>query len=467
MSENPHGSGRLRARWDDLRTGLWFVPSLMMGAGVLVSAVALWLDRWLGSRDLREIPQWIYVSSAEEARNVLSTLLSSMITMTTLVFSITMVVLTLAANQFGPRLVRNFMGSFQTQVVLGTFAMTILYCLIALSAVGLRDGDGDAPFGSVSVAIALTGFSIVLLVLFIHFLARSIVSETLIDRVGRELDELLGELDPLTNRAGTEPAAPEAALPPGFAAGAARFGTDEVGYVQAVEFDHLVEIGHNAKVVIGLYFRAGDYLARGGHSLAIHPSASDTPELRAAVREAIALGIHRTPVQDPEYSIRHLVEIAVRALSPAVNDPYTAVAVVDRLSASLALAMERALPPGVWCDDTGTVRVVCPAPSHASLIGAAFDQIRQNSADKPLLVIHQIQALSRIAEHATLPAQFAALRHQLATLAHDAEQAVRSGSDRETLRTRIDAVMATLPSPDAPAPVQPADHASEPGIQRR
>lgn len=158
--------------------------------------------------------------------------------------------------------------------------------------------------------------------------------------------------------------------------------------------------------------------------------------LRKEILKAIIVGVHRTPVQDSEFGIRHLVEIGVRALSPGTNDPYTAVAVVHRLSASLSRLMGRALPTGVFRDEDGAVRVVCPRPSYASLTGAALDQIRQNGADKPLVVIHLLEALARIAEHASLPSQVAVLLEQLETIEEDAGREIANRSDQAVVKAR-------------------------------
>jgi uncharacterized membrane protein len=359
-----------------------------------------------------------------------------MITMTSLVFSITMVVLSLAASQFGPRLIRNFMASPHTQIVLGTFVMTILYCLIVLAAIGWQGSEGMSPFSTITIAIALMAVSVALLVLFIHTLARSIVSETVIERVGRELDEILDEIEPLPSRLPQDD--PEDALPKDFEQRSACFGPDVSGYVQGIEFDQLIETGQSYGIMIALHFRPGDYLAKGGRGIAICPREHDGPALREKILGAIVMGAHRTPVQDPEFSIRHLVEIGVRALSPGVNDPYTAVAVVHRLSASLSHLMGRALPPGVFRDKSGMVRVVCQQPSYASLTEAALDQIRQNSADKPLVVIHLLEAVARIAEHVRLPSQVQVLLKQLQTIEEDAGREVANGSDRADVKARVE-----------------------------
>lgn len=447
----PRFSSRVRAAWDGVRTSLWFVPTLMMAAAFVLAAIGIWLDLMVFQPDRSNVPWWIYVSAADDARNVLSTLLSSMITMASLVFSITMVVLSLAAGQFGPRLIRTFMASPRTQFVLGTFVMTILYCLIVLTAVGWRGSDGKFSFSTVTIAIVLMGVSIGLLVLFIHTLARSIVSETVIERVGHELDEALAGLEPLENNGPDAPRDEEArdVLPEDFEHRASHFGTKKAGYVQAIGHTSLMEAACACDAMIGLYFGPGDYVARDGRGIAIYPKDKDTPELREKILEAISVGAHRTPVQDVEYSIRHLVEIGVRALSPGINDPYTAVSVVHRLSASLALLMGRTLPPGVFRDKEGTVRVVAPRPHYAGLIGAAFDQIRQNGADKPLIVMQQLEALARIAEHASLPAQFEALRNELNALAQDAEREIANASDTAIVRSRTEETARAIEASEA------------------
>ena len=428
-------SSRLQTIWDAIRTSLWFVPSVMMVVGVVLAGLGFGLDLHFSGVGPGSVPWWVYVSSPSDARSVLSTLLSSMITMTSLVFSITMVVLSLAANQFGPRLIRNFMASPQTQTVLGTFVMTILYDLIVLAAIGWRGEEGLFPFSTITIAMVLMAASIWLLVFFLHTLARSIVSETVIERVGRELDAVLDELEPLPSSLPQDD--PENAIPEDFEQRSACFGPRVPGYVQAIEFDRLVEAVRSSDVVIGLYFRPGDYLVEDGRGIALYPGERDEPALRERILEAIIVGAHRTPVQDLEFGIRHLVEIAVRALSPGTNDPYTAVAVVHRLSASLARLMGRALPPGVFRDEEGTARVVCSQPSYASLTAAAFDQIRQNGADKPLIVIHLLKALDRIAEHVRLPAQAEVLAAQLRIVAEDAEREIVSPSDQADMNARI------------------------------
>ncbi|MCD2317595.1 DUF2254 domain-containing protein [Sphingomonas sp. IC-11] len=430
-----------RITWDRLRTSFWFVPSLMALASVGLVTGTFALERRLTLAGANS-PWFLYVGDPADAQSVLSTLLASMITMASLVFSITMVVLTLAASQFGPRLIRSFMANLQTQVVLGAFVMTIVYCLLALPAIEAREEAGRLPYVSVSVALALTVISVGLLVLFLDTLARSIVSETVIERVGHDLDLLLDEFVPLD--IGSQEEAPAQQAPADLEHRAAFFGPKTAGYVQAIEYGELTALATKADVVVIFYFRAGHYVVPGAPEIAVYPKERLTEELASQVRNTILVGVHRTPIQDADFSIRHLDEIAVRALSAAVNDPYTAVAVIDRLSASLSKLMSRALPPGVFRDESGTVRVLSTEASYEGLIGAAFNQIRQHGAGIPIIALHLLEAIERIAQHVLLPSQHAVLCAHAAAIHQMAHRRIEDDLDRQSIDGRYAAVQRTL-----------------------
>ncbi|HEV7275554.1 MAG TPA: DUF2254 domain-containing protein [Devosiaceae bacterium] len=433
---------RLEVLWESLRTSFWLVPgSMALLAGVLAFLCHL-ADVALSRQNPATLPFLIFVSTPDTARQVTSTLLSSMITMTSLVFSITMVVLTLAASQFGPRLIRSFMANPHTQYVLGVFVMTSVYCLAVLGAIGRASaGDTQQPFVTVSVALLLTLVSVGLLVLFLHFLARSIVSETVIERVGREVDGQVDGFDPIPEERND---ALDDDLPADYRDRARFFGSATDGYVEAIAFERLVEQAREADVLIALSFRPGDYVVIDGNGIGVYPADRCSEDLEEAIQHAIIVGPHRSPNQDPEFSIRHLVEIAVRALSPGINDPYTAAAVINRMSATLSRMMRRALPKGAMRDENGALRLICPHPTYASLLGVAFNQIRQNADGKPIVFIQLLEAIGRIAEHVQLDAQREALRVQLDAVTRAAERDVHEEFDLAAIVARADAARAVL-----------------------
>lgn len=429
---------RLTTYWESVSTSFWFVPSLM----ILVAAGLAWVAGGLDQRvaDDSTLP-FLYRGAPGTARDLLATLLTSMMTMTSLIFSITMVVLSLASSQFGPRLIRIFMASKQTQFVLGCFVMTIIYCLLMSAMLGPVSGEAVRPLPSVTLALALVALSVCLLGLFQHSLARSIMSETVVHRVGGELDRLIHSFTPLRAPPDEKP---DRLLPDAFAEAAFRFGPGKAGYIRAIAFDRLVEVAQDADCFVGLDFRAGDFVVEDGKGIGILSSRPVSEALRRAVREAVVIGAHRTPVQDVEFSIRHLVEVALRAMSPSLNDPYTAIAVIDQLSASLSLLLNRELPPGVFRDAGGRVRVICPRPTHASVIGAAFDQIRQNGAQKPFIVIHLLEAVERIAPHVRLAAHLDVLERQVALILDEVPQESTRAADRQVIARRAEAARTAL-----------------------
>jgi uncharacterized membrane protein len=419
---------------EKLRTSLWLLPTLMGSVAVALSAAATSVDAVLADADPAGMPIFVFVSAAGDARDVLSSLLASMITMTSLVFSITMVVLSLAANQFGPRLIRSFMATRHTQLALGTFVMTSVYCLLQLASVGSSMKNDAEAYPSVSLGIALTLVSVLVLVLYLHFLARSIISETVIKRLGLEITDMLSELDEMAADRNHDS---EDALPKGFEENSRFFGPRTDGFVQSVDLERLCEIAQKRNVFIAFSFRPGDYVIADGGGIGIFPAGRWSEDLQQQVCQAVVVGSRRTSTQDPEFAIRHLVEMAVRALSPGINDPYTAVAVLAQLSAGLAHLMHRALPSSVIKGADGDARIVLPRSTYASLVGAAFNQIRQNAIGKPFVIMHLMEAIQRVADHAQLPQQCDILDEHLAAAVDAVGDVGRF--DQEAVRSRAEA----------------------------
>ncbi len=376
---------RLRHYGEILRASLWLVPALMGVAAVAIAIGLLTLGT--GIPDGLAAYWLLYSGDPQVARELLSALLSGMITMTSLVVSITMVVLTLAAGQIGPRLIRNFIRDRTTQVVLGLFLSDILYLLVVLR--NIDGGKDGVPHLAVSAGTALTVVCLFTLLFYVHKLARSIIYDTVISSVAADLRGTVQRLLPEKRDV-----VPPHAAPSGEAAWI-ELGRD--GYVQTVDLDALVETARQADAVVRLEIGPGHFVIAAGRHVAVHPAGACSPEMRARVRAAFIIGSERTPGQDIEYGIHQMVEIATRALSPGLNDIFTALAVIDNLSASLAHLFARGLEPSVHRDRDGAVRVVRKVADYRGLVGAAFDQIRQAGAGHPAVLIRLLDAIGRLA----------------------------------------------------------------------
>ena len=244
----------LHGFWYRSTTSYWFLPALILLGAVILSFVTLTIDEWAGSGWVTRW-RWIYSHDPAGARATLSTVAGSMITVAGVVFSITIVVLTLASNQFGPRLIRNFMLDKGNQVVLGVFTSTYLYCLLILRRIQAVENATFVPSLSLTVAILLAVLSIAFLIYFIHHVTTFMQVESVVNSVSHELHETLDRLFPDFADQST---GPERGERPALEEPVCTIPIAQSGYVQAVDYAGLVE----AAVVIG----TGDPLSPPGRA---------------------------------------------------------------------------------------------------------------------------------------------------------------------------------------------------------
>lgn len=379
---------RLRTLWERIATGLWFLPATLTVAAIAVAGLAIEVDIDAGGAG----GWWLHQGSADDASTLLSSLTSAMITMATLAISITMVVLTLAAGQLGPRLIRIFMSDKQTQASIGFLLATIVYLILVFRSLNTGQTDGDVPHFAVSLGSLLVLICIFVLLSFIHHLARSIVSDHVVRQAGQALDAAIAEL--LPDAAADDDSRPQ----PLRQSDVVEFSLPAGGYVQAVEFERLVRHARQCEAVIELTFRPGHHLLPGGGHVRVSPAAALRQSLREHIADSILIGPERTASQDLEFSVRQLVEVALRALSPGINDPFTAIAVIERLGVSLARALQRGPTPSAWCDEHGEPRVLVPPETFRGLVDTAFSQIRQAGEGRPAILITMLATLGKLAE---------------------------------------------------------------------
>ncbi|WP_119153386.1 DUF2254 domain-containing protein [Caldimonas tepidiphila] len=414
--------------WEKLRTGLWVVPLAMLPLTILLHQGAGWIDRVAPDQAALRT-WWLYSGSGDDARNLLSTLVAAIITMSSVVFSITVVTLSLAANQFGSRMVRIYMSDLRTKVALGLFTMTIVYCLLGLRAVQKDMPAAEVPHVTVTLGLLLGLTCVLALLLFLHVVARSIVADEVARRVAGELEDSIAQLRPLEPGRRREDAE-DARLPHDFEARSVILASRDEGYVQAVDYEALAALAARHGVLLRLDFKPGEFMCRHGWLGAVHPGEAVDRAFGDAVQDRILIGRQRTPTQDLEFSIRHLIDIALRALSPGINDANTALMVIDRLRGALSRLMGKELAPCVYRDAAGEVRLVCRRSSHADILDAALHQIRQAAARQPAIVIRLLEALARIAEHVRLPEQRESLRHHARLIAAAGLREAQEPGDR-------------------------------------
>lgn len=434
---------------DYLRASYWFVPTVLVLLAIAMAIGLIAADRLYGfAADIG--PWWLFLSEADSARAILSTIATSMITVVSLAFSITMVVLTLASSQFGPRLLYNFMRDRSNQFALGIFLASFVYCLLVLRSVG-TDAKGEfVPHLSTTMAMLLAALSVAVLIHFIHHIADGIQANSVISNVRHELRTIVCRLLPEVR----EPAAlaREEADWRRLTVMTDRGGTQaacrEQGILQAVDQDVLVEWARKHDRLIRLRYRPGEFVIEGNPLFDIFPDAPPDPDAMTPAHNAFQFGHRRTLVQDIEFSFQQLVEIALRALSPGINDPFTAMACIEELGAALALIANRASQPRVLYDRDDAPRLLIKRVDFEGVAEIAFNQIRQNSADYPAVLLRMLETIAAVAQRVRNNADRAVLRRHAEAIHALARESVRDPGDRRALDGRFERAALALAAPD-------------------
>jgi len=389
---------------------------------------------------------WIYSGGAEGASLLLGTVAGSMIAIAGTVFSMTLVALSLASSQLGPRMLRNFMRDTANQVVLGTFVATFVYCLLVLRTIRRADEVSFVPHLSVSIGMLLAMVSIGVLIYFIHHVSVSIQADEVVARVGRELEDGIDRLFPgRLGKAGSEVSEvpSEAALPASFASQARAVGAFEDGYLQLIDADALMASATEEDLQLRLERRPGHYLVKGRAMVMVWPGRV-TESLVGKLNAAFVFGNQRTAGQDVEFSFQQLVEIAVHALSPGINDPFTAIVCVDRLGSGLCRLARRDWPSAHRFDRHGRLRLVAPGSSFAGIVDTAFNQIRQSARSNPAVAIRMLDAIAQIAGHVQGAPNSACLQRHAGMIVERARQAVPEPDDLLAVEAAFKATTAAL-----------------------
>ncbi|MGP0101539.1 MAG: DUF2254 domain-containing protein [Solirubrobacteraceae bacterium] len=431
-------------RREALRTNLWLVPTLEIAFAVALFAGTYALDRAAYDGSV-QLPSFLISGTADAARQILTAIAAAVITVVTLVFSITIVTLTLASTQFGPRMLRNFIRDRITQFTLGSFVATFVYAVLALGAIG-SGGHGDfVPHLSVTVTMALVVLDVAVLVLFIDHIAKSIQLPQVIASIARDLSQAIeAEVAP------PAPGGPKAG--PSLSEMLVRLDEDSgvvrapsSGYLQYVGMSTLIDIASRGHAVIRLLRRPGHFVVEGEPLANVWP-ASAAPGVARALGGAHATGPHRTLTQDLSFAVDQLVEIAIRALSPAVNDTFTALACIDWLGDGLGKMADRWQPATVHRDAAGHVRVITVTVNFDRLLERAHDKIRQASRGMPAVMIRQLDGLTKVMAYTTSPRQRELVLAQAEMIMRACEESVPEQSDRADVRRRYDAVLGSVSS---------------------
>lgn len=433
--------------WERIRTSFWFVPSLMILGSIVFFVATISLDYRL-SRKWAQSVMYIYTGGPEGARALLSTVAGSMMTVTGVVFSVTVVAFTLASQQFSPRLLRNFMRDPGNQFVLGTFMSTFVYCLLVLRTVRQFDGEEFIPHVSVTCATLLAILNIGVLVYFVHHAASSIQAPVIIANVAADLDKAIDRLFPLKmgdeGRHYDDLSQDQQEVAGKVASDGGIVGAPFAGYLQGIDESGIMKFAAEKEIVICCLHRPGDFLAFEQPMVKVWPPGRLDDAMRDGVRSCLAIGGQRTQAQDLEFVIQQLVEIALRALSPSLNDPFTACACIERIRDAFTKMVMRDFPKAYRLDEEGALRVVTHATTLRGMLDAAFNHLRQSGVDNAAVAIRLLEAIEYVGRHAKREGDRRELLRQAEMIERGCRETIAEMNDRADIQAAFDRAVSVL-----------------------
>lgn len=433
---------KLNHWWQEIRSSFWFVPAVMVLDAVVLATVLITVDATV---DLHAVDRWplVFGAGAAGARGLLTAVAGSMITVAGVVFSITLVALSLTSSQYTSRVIRNFMRDRVNQVVLGIFVGIFAYCLVVLRTIRGGDEGAFVPTLAVMGGLILAFIGIAFLIYFIHHISMTIQASSIIVRVSQEtlraVDHLFPkELDEYEDENGEDSLQSALVNQPWSA-----IPTRQTGYIENFDTNVLLDVAVKRGTILRMERGIGEFAIEGTPLVSVINPDGLNEEMAAELNAAYVISRQRTVERDAGFGIRQIVDIAMKALSPGINDTTTAVMCVDYLAAILArFAALRIAPSHLF--HQGELRVLVRGPRYESLLSEAFDQIRQNAAGNVAIMSRMLYALQTIASLTINPSRRQALCERVEWIAELAERTITSPYDRTRFERRLACVREVL-----------------------
>lgn len=435
---------KLSKLWDTLHSSYWFIPSIMAVLATILAFTMLMLDRTGKSIDY----WWIYTGGASGARSLLESVAGSMMSVTATAFSITIVALQLAGSNFGPRILRSIMQDTGNQIVLGTFIGTFIYCLFVLRTIH-GEGDGYESFVpqlSVTMGTLLAIISVGMLIYFIHHASTIIQASHLIENVSDDLHKAIERLFPVHIGHGglDNQELVDREIPFDFEQESRPIRANSSGYLQAIDNEELMKLAQKYNLLLHIQYKPGTYIINGCSLGRVFPSERVNKKLVKKINDAFILGKERTEQQDVEFPINQLVEIALRALSPGINDPFTAIRCIDRLAAGFCHLVQSDFPVPYRYDKSNKLRIIAKPILFDELADSAFNQIRQYGKSDAAVTSRLLEAIARISSYTDNPKYQKVLRHHADMILEDSSNGLSQEQDCKDVQKRYQAVIKSL-----------------------
>ena len=384
----------VRYTWDRLRVSFWFAPAVMAVGAVLLAWIMYWIDGRIPNEILRN-SRFVLSGSPGEIRTMLLGMAGIILATAGVVFTLLTLPLSTVAAQYGSRLLRVFLGDRTTQLVLGMFVAAIVYCLAAALSIPSGDVVQAGPQVTATVGILLMLGSFASLILLVQHISTMLQAPNIAAAAGAELRERGPRRDAgaghkrccACDRAWNGPA------PLWWRQTASRYMLRKPGYIQYIDPDRILTLAQEHDLVIRLLHKPGHFVGEDARVALVWPASRVDEELDRQIRSAFRVGNMRTPTQDIAYAVNQLVEMSVRAMSPAINDPFTAMTCLDHIGEGLALFLRQGEKSSRYYDQNNRLLLILEPVTFAELLDGAFDMLRHCSCDNASVLQHMLAVI--------------------------------------------------------------------------
>ena len=437
----------IRQSLDRLRVSFWFAPLAMAVVSVLLVWIFQFIDAQIPNEDLK-YSRVVLPGDTTDLRSILVGIATTTLATAGVVFSLLTIPLSTVASQYGSRLLRIYLRDRTTQVVLGIFTGTFCFCLFAALTLPPSDPLVEPPQLTISFALVLFLATFASLIALIHHITTMLQAPNIVAAAGEELRSVVHNLsvqeglDNCTDQANDKLMPTELEQNPGYAIQAMN-----TGYIQSVDIEHLIHLAKDADLVIRLVRKPGNYVETGSLIALAWPGEHIDHHTAGRISRTFWLGKNRNPIQDVEYAVNQLAEVALRAMSPAINDPFTAMTCLDYIGTGLALFVENDHPRLYFSDGNGSPRLYFEPVKFSELLSAAFDMLRHASCDNVAVLLRILDAIQTIGQNAILENQRKELILQVERVLEESQNGQLINRDKAAIRNRCETLVSEFGRP--------------------
>lgn len=440
-----------RNTWDRLEVSFWFAPTIMALGAVLLAWAMFWLDSQISNAALAN-SRFVLSGTPGEMRSALLGMAGTVLGTAGVVFTLLTLPLSTVAAQYGSRLLRVFLGDRTTQFVLGMFVATFVYCMASALSIPPANVQPEGPQLTATVGVYLMLATFATLILLVQHISTMLQAPNIAAAAGAELQEVVGAQLSSEVTSGDDvqdgfETRPDQGVP---AAGAETEGypvrARRTGYIQYIDPEILLTLAREKDLVIRLLRKPGHYVQVGAVVASVLPADRVDERLDKLMRRAFRIGNGRTPTQDIEYAVNQLTEMAVRAMSPAINDPFTAMTCLDHVSEGLAqfAHREQGERGSHYYDRDGKLRLVLEPVTFGELLSAAFDMLRHASCDNASVLLHMLAVIDTIGQEAPTPETRQLLLYHVGLIQTESQAGQLIEQDRQAIQLRGQALRVKL-----------------------